>query len=67
MNIIEVLNEATIFVLSYFCIAFSDYKDDFSLQETLGMLYVCVILTVIFINIIAMIFRKRIERYLKLK
>lgn len=65
LNMIEVFNECVVFLLSYFCIMFTDFGPDLELKSTLGSYYVGIIFATIIINIIVILiqtfFLKKLE------
>jgi hypothetical protein len=51
----EIFNESTLLVSSYFMFVFTDFVDDVNLRSTLGWVYIGVIGTMIFVNFGCMI------------
>jgi hypothetical protein len=55
LNIMEIFNESTLLVSSYFMFLFTDFVEDPELRSKLGWAYIGVIGTMIFVNFGCMI------------
>lgn len=66
LNTLELLNEATILVLSYFCFVFTDLMQNYALKFQLGWAYSLLLIAQVLLNIFAIIFSNYLKIYRKL-